>query len=109
LDEATKETPHPELAVLQFEETENTRYALESFQGEPVHMEELRQQVISDLEDVQTAQSFFDNLVQSVDALLSDKIAGFVEGVQVSQKIAKNVWAEGSINRSTWHSSESEH
>jgi hypothetical protein len=42
--------------------------------------------------------------VQSVNALISDKIAGFVEGVQVSQKIAKNVWDEGTINKSTWHS-----
>jgi hypothetical protein len=31
LDEATKETPHPELAVLQFEETANTRYALDPY------------------------------------------------------------------------------
>jgi hypothetical protein len=81
----------------------------ESYWGRTVDMDNLRRQVISDLEDVQTAQSFFDNLVQSANAFISDKIAGFVEGVQVSQKIAKNVWNEGAINRSTWHSSESEH
>ncbi|GHV18285.1 hypothetical protein FACS1894169_14770 [Bacteroidia bacterium] len=72
--------------------------------GEPVDMEELRLQVIQDLEDVEVAQSFLDNLVQSANALISNKIAGFVEGVQVSQKIAKNVWDEGNINKSTWHS-----
>ncbi|MDR1203766.1 MAG: hypothetical protein LBL58_19325 [Tannerellaceae bacterium] len=31
LDEATKETPHTELAVLQFEATPNTKYALDAY------------------------------------------------------------------------------
>jgi hypothetical protein len=81
----------------------------EMYWDSAVDIEDLRRQVISDLEDIQTVQSFFDNLVQSANALISDKIAGFVEGVLVSQKIAKNVWDEGNINRSTWHSRESEH
>jgi hypothetical protein len=81
----------------------------ESYWDVAVNMDDLRRQVISDLEDVRTAESFFDNLAHSLEALISDKIAGFVEGVQASQKIAKNVWDEGSINRSTWHSSDSEH
>ena len=71
--------------------------------------EELRRQVIADLESSETTLSFFEKLNQSVQSLLSGKIADFVEGVQVSQKIAKNVWAEGEINRSTWYSKDGEH
>jgi hypothetical protein len=74
-----------------------------------INVNELRLQVISDLEEPVVVQSFFEKLIDRLDAMLSDKIAGVVEGVLASQKIAKNVWAEGEINRSTWHSSESEH
>ncbi len=73
--------------------------------GIKVDVEALRQEVINDLKEAgKTNQTFYQRFIQSVDALLHKKIAGFVEATIASQKIAKNVWKEGAINKSTWHS-----
>ena len=77
--------------------------------GLEVDIEALRKQCIQDFESQVTEKSFYQKFLQNTKALLDDNIAGYVEGIQVSQKIAKNVWAEGTINQSTWLSKADEH
>lgn len=72
--------------------------------GLDVNIEELRQQVISDFTASETEHSFYERFIQSAKALLSDQLVGYLEGIQATQKVAKNVWTHGTINRSTWHS-----
>ncbi len=73
------------------------------------NIEELRQQVIQDFESAETEQSFYETFVQNAKALLSENIGGYIEAIQATQKVAKNVWAEGTINESTWFTSNQEH
>lgn len=77
--------------------------------GLDIDIEELRKQVIKDFESVEVEKSFYQRFIQDTKALLNDRIAGYVEGVQVTQKIAKNVWEEGTINQSTWFTKDKEH
>ncbi len=77
--------------------------------GLDVNIEELRKQVLLDFENEETSKSFSERFLQKTKALFSDKIGGYVEAIQSTQKIAKNVWAEGQINQSTWHSKNEEH
>lgn len=72
--------------------------------GLNINVEELRQQVIKDFEDEKTSKSFTQAFIQKVKASLNTKIGEYIEAVQATQKIAKNVWKEGQINESTWHS-----
>lgn len=74
-----------------------------------VNIEELRQQVIQDFESHETEHSFYQNFIQDAKALLSDNIGGYVEAIQSTQKVAKNVWSDGTINESTWLTSNQEH
>jgi len=77
--------------------------------GLEVNIEDLRQQVLQDFTDIETEKGFYNKFIQGVKATFSDKIAGYVEGVQATQKVAKNVWAEGAINESIWYSQDEEH
>lgn len=77
--------------------------------GLEVDIEALRRKCINDFEAPETEKTFFQRFIQGTKAVFSDEIASYVEGVQVSQKIAKNVWSEGAINQSTWHTKNSEH
>ena len=77
--------------------------------GIKVSVESLRQQVLNDLRSKEVSHTFFDVLADKLKPLLSDKVATFVESVQASQKIVKNIWEHGEINKSTWYSKDSEH
>lgn len=76
--------------------------------GIDVDVNTLRKEVIKDLEDKETI-SWFAELAQKAKALYSEQIGTFAEAMLASQKIAKNVWDEGQINQSTWHSKNQEH
>jgi len=76
--------------------------------GIDVDTEELRQLVLLDLQDAVTV-NWFANLSQELKALLNDQIGTFIEALQASQKIVKNVWSEGKMPNSTWHSVEPDH
>ncbi|GIZ16540.1 hypothetical protein [Capnocytophaga catalasegens] len=76
--------------------------------GIEVNVEDLRTEVIKDLEGKETA-SWFAKLAQKAKALYHDQIGTFAEAALASQKIAKNVWEEGQINQSTWHTKNQEH
>lgn len=69
-----------------------------------INIAELREQVLEDFVSAETEHSFFERFIQSTKALLSEQIGGYVEAIQATQKIAKNVWDEGQVNESTWHS-----
>lgn len=77
--------------------------------GLEVDAQSLRRQVINDLKSKDVSRSFFDKLLGAVEPLLPVKVATFVEGVQSSQKIVKNIWEKGEINRGTWYSKETDH
>ncbi len=72
--------------------------------GIDVNINDLRKQVIQDFESLEIEKTFYQKFIQSAKSILSDNIAGYVEGVQATQKIAKNVWEFGTINKSTWYS-----
>lgn len=74
-----------------------------------VNIEELRQQVIQDFESSEIEHSFYQTFIQDAKALLSDNIGGYIEAIQSTQKVAKNVWSDGTINESTWLTSNQEH
>jgi len=74
---------------------------------EDIDIESLRQAVINDLKS-REVQGWFSVMSQSVGSLLSQKIGGFVEVLQTSQKIARNVWEEGKLPEGTWHSNKPE-
>ncbi|MCT7904362.1 Uncharacterised protein [Candidatus Ornithobacterium hominis] len=62
------------------------------------------QGIIKNVDDLERWELLKKNPEDAFEGLLKDKVAGFVEATITSQKIAKNVWEEGTINRSTWHS-----
>lgn len=75
--------------------------------GLDVNIQELRNIVKGDIEalaDEQQEVNFYKKFIRETRALLSNKIASYVEAMASTQKIAKNVWAEGAVNESTWHS-----
>lgn len=81
--------------------------------GIKINAEDLRNQIINDLKSKERSRSLFDKLADqlpsSVRKLVKNQVATFVEGVQASQKICKNVWDKGEINRSTWYSKDADH
>ncbi|WP_455592190.1 hypothetical protein [Bacteroides sp.] len=81
--------------------------------GIKVNVEDLRNQIINDLKSKERSRSLFDKLTdqlpESVRKIVKNRVATFVEGVQASQKICKNVWDKGEINKSTWYSKDSDH
>ena len=69
----------------------------------------IRAEVIADFESSETEYSFYEKFIQSSKALLNDKIAGYTEGILATQKIAKHVWEEGTVNQSVWYTENEEH
>lgn len=69
----------------------------------------IRAEVIADFESLETKYSFYEKFIQSSKALLNDKIAGYTEGILATQKIAKHVWEEGTVNQSVWYTEDEEH
>lgn len=77
--------------------------------SEEVKLDDLRQQITADFESEETEKDFYDKFIQDVKATFSNKIAGYVEGIQATQKVAKNVWEAGTINESLWLTKTPEH
>jgi hypothetical protein len=77
--------------------------------GLKISVEELRQQVIKDFESIETEQSFYKKFIVGWQKLIGEGVANYVEGIQATQKIGKNIWSEGTINHSTWYSKSNEH
>ena len=74
-----------------------------------INITELREQVLKDFESAETEHSFYKRFLQDTKALFSKKVGGYVEAIQATQKISKNVWKEGTVNESTWYSKDDEH
>lgn len=77
--------------------------------GIEVDIEKLRSQVVEELERGEEAKSFFDTFVDNVNSFFSKRVAGLIEGVQTTQKIAVNVWDEGELPQSTWYSQDNDY
>jgi hypothetical protein len=69
-----------------------------------VDIEAIRKEVLADFTSAATEQSFFNHFIQEARGLFTSAVAGYVEGVQATQKVTQHVWAEGTVNESTWHS-----
>ncbi len=76
--------------------------------GLDINITELRQQVLNDFTSAEIEHNFFETFVQKTKALLSKQVGGYIEAIHSTQKIAKNVWKEGQVNESTWHSNKDE-
>ncbi|MEM9389437.1 MAG: fibronectin type III domain-containing protein [Bacteroidota bacterium] len=77
--------------------------------GIEVSVEELRKQVIADLEDSETNQNFLSKAFQSIESFFSENVGTYVEVVQTTQKTAKNIWKDGQLAESHWYSGNSDH
>lgn len=77
--------------------------------GLDIDVEELRKRCMQDFESKVTEQSFYTRFIQNIESHFNENIASYVEGIQTTQKIAKNVWAEGTVNQSTWLTKDEEH
>lgn len=77
--------------------------------GLKISVEELRKQVIKDFESIETEQSFYKKFIVGWQKLIGEGVANYVEGIQATQKIGKNIWSEGTVNHSTWYSKSNEH
>ncbi|MEP2276279.1 MAG: hypothetical protein ABJH98_12530 [Reichenbachiella sp.] len=71
--------------------------------GIDVNVEELRRQVIEDLESVAT-HDMFSSFSQALKSIFSQKIGAFVEVVQTTQKASKTVWKDGQMSQAHWWS-----
>jgi hypothetical protein len=72
--------------------------------GITVDVEELRQQVITDIEDATTNKSFIDHAFQNLTAYFNQSIGRYVEVAQVTQKTVKHVWDDGQMSQGHWWS-----
>lgn len=70
--------------------------------GLDIDVEELRKEIIEDFGSAETEHDFFEEFIQSIDAFFNDKIGGYIEAIQATQKVVKHVWAEGTIDESMW-------
>lgn len=77
--------------------------------GLEVDIETLRMQTLLYFESKENETSFYQKFIQNAEALFNDKVVGYMEGIQVSQKIAANIWEQGTINESTWFTKAPEH
>jgi len=77
--------------------------------GIKVNVEELRQQVISDIETEETNKSFADHAFQSLSAFFNEGVGKYVEVVQTTHKAAKNIWDEGKMAQSHWYYPHQDH
>lgn len=73
------------------------------------NIKRIRAEVIADFESAATKHSFYEKFIQSSKALLHEKIVGYTEGILATQKIAKHVWEEGTVNQSVWYTENEEH
>lgn len=71
--------------------------------GIEVDVEELRVQVIADLEALET-HDLFSTFCQSVKSVFSESIGAFVEVVQTTQKASKTIWRDGQMDKGHWWS-----
>lgn len=69
----------------------------------------IRAEVIADFESEATKHTFYEKFIQGSKALLHEKIAGYTEGILATQKIAKHVWAKGTVNESIWYTASEDH
>jgi hypothetical protein len=72
--------------------------------GIQVDVNDLRKQVITDLKDHETNLSFADKAFQSVEAFFNERVGKYVEVVQTTQKSVNNIWDQGTLPESQWHS-----
>lgn len=77
--------------------------------GLDIDISQLRKDSNAEFENKETEKNFYQKFIQESKALFNDKIGGYVEAVQSTQKAAKNVWAEGTIYKSNWYSTDTEH
>ena len=77
--------------------------------GLKVSAEELRKQVIKDFESQETEISFAQRFLLGMQKQIGIGVGQYVEAIQATQKIGKNIWEQGTINQSTWYSKDDEH
>lgn len=77
--------------------------------GLDVDISQMRKESNEEFEKKETEYNFYQKFIQQSKALFNDKIGGYVEAIQATQKVAKNVWAEGTVYKSNWHSKDDDH
>ncbi|MDR2407324.1 MAG: hypothetical protein LBE13_04320, partial [Bacteroidales bacterium] len=74
--------------------------------GIDVNIEELRKEVINNIEEELESLTFLEKAWQETSAFFSSTIGDFVESALAIGKVSKNVFNYGEINKSTWHSTD---
>lgn len=77
--------------------------------GLDIDISKMRKETNEEFEKKETEYSYYQKFIQQSKALFNDKIVGYVEAIQATQKVAKNVWAEGTVYKSNWHSKDNDH
>ena len=75
-------------------------------------VEEQRQQTRKDLKELEDAlnnKGVISRMSEDISALFSNTVVKGIEVVQVTQKVSKNVWPEGTTPESIWHSQNKDH
>jgi hypothetical protein len=77
--------------------------------GMEVDITAMRQDIIKFLESEEAELSFGKEFLREIRTWYDDKVGGYIEAIQATQKVIGNVWREGIINQSTWLSKDDEH
>src|SRR5690554_913709 len=72
--------------------------------GLDVDIPEMRADIIAFLNSKEAELSFGEKFLREMRTWFDASVAGYIEGIQATQKITRNIWDEGVINESTWHS-----
>ncbi|HRP90498.1 MAG TPA: hypothetical protein PKX92_10730 [Edaphocola sp.] len=72
--------------------------------GLDVDIPEMREDIIAFLNSKEAELSFGKKFLREIRTWFDTSVAGYIEGIQATQKITRNIWDAGVINESTWHS-----
>lgn len=72
--------------------------------GLDVDIPEMREDIVAFLNSKEAELSFGKKFLREMRTWFDASVAGYIEGIQATQKITRNIWDVGVINESTWHS-----
>ncbi|MCC2590611.1 hypothetical protein [Chryseobacterium sp. MFBS3-17] len=77
--------------------------------GLDVDIPEMREDIVAFLNSKEAELSFGKKFLREIRTWYDASVAGYIEGIQATQKITRNIWDVGVINESTWYSKDKDH
>ena len=72
--------------------------------GLEVDISAMRKDIIGYLNSEEAEASFGKKFLREIRTWYDASVAGYIEGIQATQKVTMHIWDEGTINRGIWHS-----